>query len=469
MSDIHILKYFCFSVITIWLFHVFYEVIKRKFYLNRHRTWAVTIIDAILTLPQSLHFFPWSHSNDIYAIIKDAMLETKLTDFGTNNSSYLVQRFALVREVALEKLKAVYNPPGYYIIYLALKKRFITRLQFIEYMKLHPRIDEIQIKPPIFITGFPRTGTTFLHELLGLHESVRSHYSWEQLEPVPLTSSEDITDLERDRIRRYKSNRLIFDGMLYLIGDSIQSIHRIDYDEPEECTVPCGMDLPWGITELSFYIFSAKEYFECPFSSAVEGYTLYKRFLKLMEFQCKTRRNQEFTWMLKCPFHMPYLADLYEAFPGSTVVWTHRDPVECIASACSLYETLLCTFLEEYSIDRIMLGKAVLEYSKIAVTRAMQDLEKFSNRVKIVHVKYSDTINHPKDVCRDVCAKAGLFFNKNFEETLDDYLMINAKKREDLKSKKQQSTVHLYKPDDYGLTSESIREELKEYINRFDL
>jgi hypothetical protein len=46
------------------------------------------------------------------------------------------------------------------------------------------------IKSPIFIIGFPRTGTTFLHELLGLHPKVRMHYSWQQGEPVPKTHIE---------------------------------------------------------------------------------------------------------------------------------------------------------------------------------------------------------------------------------------------------------------------------------------
>lgn len=65
-----------------------------------------------------------------------------------------------------------------------------------------------------------------------------------------------------------------------------------------------------------------------------------------------------FTWMLKCPFHLPYLTELYAAFPDATVVWTHRNPVECIASACSLYETLLHMCCIPESISRHALGKA---------------------------------------------------------------------------------------------------------------
>ena len=51
--------------------------------------------------------------------------------------------------------------------------------------------------------------------------------------------------------------------------------------------------------------------------------------LQLMAWQsperssCKTRDGgpgpEGFTWMLKCPFHLPYLTELAETFPDATV------------------------------------------------------------------------------------------------------------------------------------------------------
>jgi hypothetical protein len=78
----------------------------------------------------------------------------------------------------------------------------------VDYFKKHPNILKIEsnsIKSPIFIIGFPRTGTTFLHELLGLHPKVRMHYSWQQGEPVPKTHIEKTEYLKKDTELRYKS------------------------------------------------------------------------------------------------------------------------------------------------------------------------------------------------------------------------------------------------------------------------
>jgi hypothetical protein len=48
-------------------------------------------------------------------------------------------------------------------------------------------------------------------------------------------------------------------------------------------------------------------------------------------------------------------------------------------------------------------------------------------------------------------------------------LKKNTEERAKLKEKKKSSVVHDYKPEEYGLTAEMIREEFKDYIARFDL
>jgi len=110
-------------------------------------------------------------------------------------------------------------------------------------------------------------------------------------------------------------------------------------------------------------------------------------------------RNEDgIRWMLKCPFHLPYLVELNEQFPDAILVWTHRDPVECIASACSLYEALMKAAFETNTIDRHALGKAVVEYSRLALDKAFNSFKKLKS--KIIHIRYADNIKSPKDMCK---------------------------------------------------------------------
>ena len=166
----------------------------------------------------------------------------------------------------------------------------------------------MKVKAPVFVIGFTRTGTTFLHELLSLHKSVRSHHTWEQMQPVPDTHSEKPADLLRDRQHRYSSKKAVFNYILLpLIGEAMQHVHRIGYDDPEECTVPVSLELPWSLTELGFTTFAAKE---MEAMGAGDAYCFYKQYLQLLAWQQRqsdSEQGDEFTWMLKCPFHLPFL------------------------------------------------------------------------------------------------------------------------------------------------------------------
>ena len=56
--------------------------------------------------------------------------------------------------------------------------------RFVQYLRRHPGVLQMKVRGPVFVVGFTRTGTTFLHELLGLHPAVRSHVTWEQVRSI---------------------------------------------------------------------------------------------------------------------------------------------------------------------------------------------------------------------------------------------------------------------------------------------
>ena len=408
-----------------------------------------------------------------------AIKSTGLSEFSTANTKQLtnndnddnnndddkagfIERYTVARQLGLKRSNAEYSPTGYVLALNTLQRRMEDRLRLVEYLNNHPEVSSIEMKPPVFAVGFPRTGTTFLHELLGLHPNVRMHYTWEQMSPVPLSNDTSIEALGKDRKTRYIKNKSRMQWFLTLAGDAIQNIHRVGYDEPEECTTPLASDVPWSIPEIGFITYAAEEVNKIGAGHAFEHYYEY---LQLLTFQAKERRNVDFTWMLKCPFHLPYLSELYKAFPGSTVVWTHRDPCECIASACSLYETIMAFTLEPNSIDRAALGRAVLNYTKQALLRAFKTLE--SEKVNIIHVKYKDTIKSPKLVTEKIYKQTGIDYTKEYNDKLDEYLKENEAKRAAAKSKNERKEMHTYNLLDYGLTKAWVQKEFQDYINDY--
>ena len=244
-------------------------------------------------------------------------------------------------------------------------------------------------------------------------------------------------------------------------------MYRIGYDEPEECTTPCAFELPWAVPELPFYAFAAKEIIA---QGAGDAFVFYRKFLQLMAWQTAERQPFDgFVWMLKCPFHLPYLRELHQTFPGATVVWTHRDPVECVASACSLYETILHMGMENHTVDRKALGLAVLEYTRLALDKAAETLASLGNALHAVHVRYADNVRDPMSVCRQILQQAGLEVTDEYKLRVEQYLADNAATRAKLKASKNKAEMHAYHLSDYGLTEDGVRLLFVDYINKYDL
>ena len=110
-----------------------------------------------------------------------------------------------------------------------------------------------------------------------------------------------------------------------IVGDDVtNNVHQLSYDRPEECTIPCAMELPWTLTEIAFNSFSAKEIFDL---GAGDAFKIYESFLKLLQWQSPDRDPSK-TWVLTCPNHFPYLNDLRATFSESVIIWTHRNPIE---------------------------------------------------------------------------------------------------------------------------------------------
>lgn len=193
----------------------------RYFYRKRNssnRPPLTVFLDTLLDLPYFLKLGPFSKEPTIEYAVEKALKTTKLNDFGTRTTDF-IHRYKVAREVGLAKSGAKFSPLGHIVVQSTMTQRVVNRLNLVNYLKNHSDILKINIKSPIFVIGFVRTGTTFLHEMLGLHENLRSHYTWEQLDCIPKTNDEDLGSLTQDRTKRYDVNKGQFEFLFKnLIG-----------------------------------------------------------------------------------------------------------------------------------------------------------------------------------------------------------------------------------------------------------
>jgi hypothetical protein len=236
----------------------------------------------------------------------------------------------------------------------------------------------------------------------------------------------------------------------------------VGYNEPEECTVPLAMELPWNPLEIPFNLYASKELFEI---GAGNAYYMYRRYLQLLTWQSLDRSSSDFTWMLKAPTHVPYIQELGQAFPEATIIWAHRNPIEWIASACALYDTVMQVVMIPESIDRNALGRAVVEYTANSIERAFRSIDTNGEgrlNARVIHVSYSSLIRCPKQVCKEMLEQARLPFTSTYEVDIDKYLQKFTDK-----IRYTQNTHLKYHLRDYGLSEEMIHTRFASYVNRY--
>ena len=112
------------------------------------------------------------------SIVRAAKRQTGLSDLG--DLSFMIPMRRIAEEVRNQpEMTALARIIMRQSLVLAVR----NRLQRIEWLKAHPDVDKLPIRRPIFVLGFPRTGTTVLQNLLSLDPRRRGLEFWELTMP----------------------------------------------------------------------------------------------------------------------------------------------------------------------------------------------------------------------------------------------------------------------------------------------
>jgi len=92
-----------------------------------------------------------------------------------------------------------------------------------------PKISTRPIRKPIFITGMPRSATSFLHTLLSLDPANAVPRCWQLIYPYPLRPRLFNIDLRRARVD-------VQLRLFHCMAPGVGELHQISADSPQECT-----------------------------------------------------------------------------------------------------------------------------------------------------------------------------------------------------------------------------------------
>jgi hypothetical protein len=333
---------------------------------------------------------------DALKLCRDAQRQTGLRDFGSPRLepalSTLVQ--SLDREADL-------HPLGRVLMRIHLRGLLQTRLRLVEAWKKmdllrnavsstaaeNPR--EINpIKNPIFIIGMPRSGSTYLHELLAQIPGYRAPRVWEVMFPV--RSRGNVANDAQQRIRKTAFCLWCF----RMLASRADAVYPMRATTPHECVA------------IHSYTFLSQEFVStCRIPS-------YERFLRHADITPAYQWEKRFLqylqsggpapqWVLKSPDHVFGLEQLLKVFADATIIQTHRNPIEVLRSSTALTCVLRGLYGRPGGFDEIHSREAaVLAKGAECFMQFRDDHPELAHR--IIDVRYPDLINDPVGTVRHI-------------------------------------------------------------------
>ena len=317
-----------------------------------------------------------------------------------------------------------------------------NRLRVVDFAKRHPELDEVDIERPVVITGFFRTGTTFLHNVLAADPNNRVAKAWELAYPLGR-----LGDPLGDVAWRRAQAKFTFGFNQAAIPDQGVA-HNVTADSYEEDFFLLENDM----AVLTFWVgFGTYSYARAMLDwDMVEPYQFHKLQLKMLNAQRSAKR-----WVLKCPWHIWNMDALMAVYPDAQVIFTHRDITKALASHCSLSAKMASKL--KRSLDVNELGEFWLEYTRIGLERAMESRKNIPES-QLYDVRLRDLMANPMTVLRDIYAHFDLEFNAEIAGLLEERIA---------EKPTSQEGEHEYAIEDFGLTDERVRETLRAYNERF--
>ena len=299
-----------------------------------------------------------------------ARRRTRLEDFGDPSLEFRLG--VLIKSIERE---GDLHPFGRVLAWVHLRDLLTTRLLLEEAWKKCTGFDTEPIQRPIFITGMPRSGSTFLHELMAQDTDNRAPLVWEIMSPLPTCA----------RRRIWSTAACLW--FFRRITPQADTVHPIRATKPHECVAIHSYTMLSREFQTTFRVPTYEEYLNTiGFDPA---YAWEKRFLQYLQWRQPKRQ-----WVLKAPDHMFNMEALMRVFPDAAIVQTHRHPLEVLESSSQLTDVVQRTFARPQDQREIGIREArVLAEGLDRITSFRERNPELEDR--IVDVNYDELVSDP--------------------------------------------------------------------------
>jgi len=332
----------------------------------------------------------------------EAMLADALTHAHRPAFSDLSFLGPLKRLLQSYRYEADLSAAGRYATRFDIMRCLANRLRLDAAEEDNPAITAAAIRAPVFITGLPRSATSFLHTLLALDPGNAVPRCWRMIHPYP----------PANRLATFwcKAQVEMQLRLFRYLTPGLSSLHQLSADAPQECT---------DITAHSFQSLRFDSTHHIPTYQAWldahghhDAFRYHRRFLQHLEAQAPGRH-----WVLKSPDHVFALDAIKSVYPDARIVFLHRDPLSVVASCSKLAELLRRSFT--HRIDRAEIGQQVSTRLIESTERMIQAASKSNS---VLHLQYRDVTSAPLDAVKKLYAHSGRILGRDAETRMKAWL-----------------------------------------------
>jgi hypothetical protein len=285
--------------------------------------------------------------------------------------------------------------------------RFLTNLLRLQAEEARrPDIAAQRIERPIFITGLPRSGTTFLHRLMMSDPNNRAPLVWETIFPWP-------TPRQKDRRAAYVAKQLkVFERL----APEFRALHPLDATSPQECSEITAHMFRSLRFDTNYYVPSYRRWLDADVGRHLPAYEFHQRFLRHLQYQ-DGRAGQ---WVLKCPEHVFALRAIRTVYPDARLIFVHRDPVKVLLSVAHLTEVLRRPFTRE--LDPKQIGRDESARWLSGAEQMMRTGDDAGLPDSVCHVHHMDLISDPVATVDGVYRHFGMDLPDAAAESIEQYV-----------------------------------------------
>lgn len=376
---------------------------------------------------------------DPEGLMASACSATGLEDFGEDPFRESLTQLCASAETELDL-----SPVGRRNLHGQILDYLVQRLRFQDLWNRHPEILDEPITAPVIIVGLPRSGTTFLQQLLASDARFRPVPFWENLSPLPhhdpaIRPPEDGPLIEQAE-RNIEGLRRTAPGLL--------ALHQLAAELPDEEIYLLGPGFASMVHEWVYILPAYARWFAR--QDQTPGYRHFRKVLQTLQWMRGGGRR----WLLKAPQHMEQLKPLMTVFPDAVVVETLRDPLKSAASLANL-----CCYGQRLRTDRpdpFAAGEAAEAIIGRLVEAYVRDRPEHSPR--FVPMPFAELMARPLELAERVLSAAGMEPTPQGRAAMQAYIEDNATR--------DRHPVD-YGPGDFGIDMDRLGARLQGYYRRF--